>query len=374
MQGIYNNLNLEYNKNQKELKRLKNSLALKAVLKIVIYTFFVYTISMLLIDNIFNDSIAEYTSYELGRDTYLKFVQNKKIILIVSAIIIFIVIAYLVIRKMNNTITETIIAMDKLLKNPDEEIKLSNNLLPLENRINSIRVDLIKSQNEAKEAMQKKDNLVMYMAHDLKTPLTSIIGYLSLLNEEKDISDSLKKKYLKIALDKSLRLEELTNQFFDITRYNLQDIPINKTQIDLSYLFDQLIEECYPMLENKKLKVTIKKPDKLNYFGDGDKLARAFENLIKNAINYSYENSEIIIDIKQIGKSINIIFRNKCDKIPEYKLEKIFDQFYRADSSRTSSTGGAGLGLAITKKIIELHDGNIKVKNDDEYIEFDVNL
>ncbi len=371
---MQDNYNLENNGTTKELKRLKNSLAIKAVLKIVVYTLFVYSISMLLIDNIFNDSIAEYTSYELGRDTYLKFVQNKEIILIVSAIIIFSVIAYLVIRKMNNTITETIIAMDKLLKNPEEEIKLSDDLLPLENRINRIRVDLIKNQNEAKEAMQKKDNLVMYMAHDLKTPLTSVIGYLSLLDEEKDIPESLREKYIKIALDKSLRLEDLTNQFFDITRYNLQDIPINKNQIDLSYLFDQLIEECYPMLESKKLKINITKPDKLSYLGDGDKLARAFENLIKNAINYSYEDSEIIIDVKKVGNSINISLKNKCDKIPEYKLEKIFDQFYRADSSRTTSTGGAGLGLAITKKIIELHGGNIKVKNDDEYIEFQINL
>lgn len=95
----------------------------------------------------------------------------------------------------------------------------------------------------------------MYMAHDLKTPLTSVIGYLSLLNEEQEISKKLQNKYIKIALDKALRVEELTNQFFEITRYNLNDIPLNKTNIDLVMLLDQLVEEFYPMLEERKFKI-----------------------------------------------------------------------------------------------------------------------
>lgn len=108
--------------------------------------------------------------------------------------------------------------------------------------------------------------------------------------------------------------------------------------------------------------------------GDGDKLARAFGNLLKNAINYSYLNTTIKIDIKEYEDKIEIVFKNKGNKIPEYKLEKIFDKFYRADESRTSSTGGAGLGLAITKQIIELHNGKIYAKNDNEFIEFYIEL
>ena len=110
------------------------------------------------------------------------------------------------------------------------------------------------------------------------------------------------------------------------------------------------------------------------YLGDGDKLARAFGNLLKNAINYSFENTTIYINVEEKENKIYISFKNKGEKIPEYKLDKIFDKFYRVDDSRTSSTGGAGLGLAITKEIIELHGGTISVKNDDEYIEFDIVL
>ena len=115
-------------------------------------------------------------------------------------------------------------------------------------------------------------------------------------------------------------------------------------------------------------------PKAIQFMGDGDKLARAFGNLLKNAINYSYLNTTIKIDIKEYEDKIEIVFKNKGDKIPEYKLEKIFDKFYRADESRTSSTGGAGLGLAITKQIIELHNGKIYAKNDNEFIEFYIEL
>ena len=128
------------------------------------------------------------------------------------------------------------------------------------------------------------------------------------------------------------------------------------------------------MLEKNNLKCNLTAPEKVMYIGDGDKLARAFDNLLKNAINYSYTNTTIEIELKQEDGKILIKFKNKGDKIPEYKLNKIFEKFYRGDDSRTSSTGGAGLGLAITKEIIELHNGSINVRNDDEYIEFNIQL
>ena len=241
-------------------------------------------------------------------------------------------------------------------------------------KINEIKYDYILTKKSEREAEQKKNDLIVYMAHDLKTPLTSIIGYLTLLKDEKQISKELQEKYIKIALDKALRVEDLTNQFFDITRYNLQKMPINKQEINLVYLLKQVIDECYPMLEKRNLKCDFKSVEKVMYVGDGDKLARAFDNLLKNAINYSYENTTIEIQLEQKEGKILIVFRNKGDKIPQYKLDKLFEKFYRGDDARTSSTGGAGLGLAITKQIIELHQGKIYVKNDDEYIEFFIEL
>ena len=242
----------------------------------------------------------------------------------------------------------------------------------VENRINKIRIDLITSQNATKDAIAKKNDLIMYMAHDLKTPLTSTIGYLTLLTQETGISEALREKYTKIALDKAIRVEDLTNQFFEITKYDLHNMPINKSKIDLSLLLGQLLEEFYPMLQEKKLEYQVEKEENVTFLGDGDKLARAFGNLLKNAINYSYENSTIEVYLKENDGKIEIVFTNEGDKIPDYKLDKIFDKFYRIDESRATSTGGTGLGLAITKEIVELHGGKIYVKNDTDLIEFHV--
>ena len=357
----------------KEFEKIKSNIAIKAVGKIIGYSAIVIIVLIILVDGIYNDSIAN-SLYNFDGAIYAFFVQNKLIITVIAFATIFFVITYIVIRNTTNNLVIIISAMDQITKNPEESIKLPISLAPIEIKLNEIRTELVNSRKEAEEAETKKNDLIMYMAHDLKTPLTSVIGYLTFLKEEKGIDHKMQDKFVDIALNKALRVEELTNQFFEITRYNLHNMIINKKQIDLSILIEQLIDECYPMLQERKLECKTDMPEHIYYTGDGDKLARAFGNLLKNAINYSYENTEIQIIVEQSENKINMVFRNKGDKIPDYKLEKLFDKFYRGDESRTSSTGGTGLGLAITKEIIELHNGKIYVKNDDEYIEFYVEL
>ncbi len=357
----------------REIDDLRNNIAKNSIIKILTYSIIVIILVVIFIDVIFNDDIAEKI-YTLNDSFYYFCVANKAIIMSIMFTVIFFVTTFLVVRNSNNYMLEMINSMDKILKEPEKDIKLSNGLVLLEGKLNKIRIDLIKNKNIAKEEEQKKNDLIMYMAHDLKTPLTSIIGYLTLLTQEKEISPKLQQKYMKIALNKSFRVEELINQFFEITRYNLQNMPITKNRIDLSVLLEQIIDECYPMLKERNLKYKTNIPEHLYFIGDGDKLARAFENLIKNAINYSYENSDIEINLESDVENIKITFKNRGDKIPTYKLDKIFEKFYRVDEARTTTTGGTGLGLAITKEIIELHGGNICVKNDYEFIEFCVVL
>ena len=358
----------------REIIKLKNSIAMKTLWRTLIFTFLAIIIFTIIIDGIYNDKIANTVS-NFDRGLYLVLVRNKSIVVTVFYIFIFSIVSFAVTRNMSEKMLKITLAIDKIIKEPESEVKLPNDLIVLESKLNKIRLDLIKSHNEAKEAEAKKNDLIMYMAHDLKTPLTSVIGYLTLLNDEKNITNKSRARYTKIALDKALRVEDLTNQFFEITRYNLRDMPINKKNIDLIILIQQLVEECYPMLQEKKLKCKITKSlEHIYYDSDGDKIARAFDNLLKNAINYSYENTDIEINMNEYEEKIEIIFRNKGDKIPEYKLEKIFEKFYRADESRQSSTGGTGLGLAICKEIIELHNGKIYVKNDNEFIEFYIEL
>ena len=356
--------------NQLTKRKLKLFISLIGNLIIaVIISILIYFILALFLENTLSVLVAN-----LNYDLYSWIVYNRDVVVYVYIGIVLAVIIYRFISKYVESINEVYKSLDLVLKEDNETIKLPSDVNEFAEKLNDIKYDYIVSKKNAKEAEDKKNDLIMYMAHDLKTPLTSIIGYLTLLTDEKEIPRNLQEKYMKIALDKALRVEELTNEFFDITRYNLSSMPINKQNINLSYLLKQLVDECYPMLEKSNLKCELNVPDKVMYLGDGDKLARAFGNLLKNAISYSFENTTIEINLKEENDNIYISFKNKGEKIPEYKLDKIFEKFYRADASRTSSTGGAGLGLAITKEIIELHGGTIGVKNDDEYIEFDIKL
>ena len=334
-----------------------------------IISMIVYFIVALFLENGISLAV-ESLNYEL----YSWIVNNRNIVIYIYIGIVMAVVIYRFISKYVNGTQEVYNALDLILKEDNETIKLPSEMNQFSDKINEIKYDYIVTKKNEREAEQKKNDLIVYMAHDLKTPLTSIIGYLTLLKDEKQISKELQEKYIKIALDKALRVEDLTNQFFDITRYNLQKMPINKQEMNLVYLLKQVIDECYPMLEKRNLKCHLESVDKVMYVGDGDKLARAFDNLLKNAINYSYENTTIEIQLEEKEGKISIVFRNKGDKIPQYKLDKLFEKFYRGDDARTSSTGGAGLGLAITKQIIELHQGKIYVKNDNAYIEFFIEL
>jgi two-component system sensor histidine kinase VanS len=214
----------------------------------------------------------------------------------------------------------------------------------------------------------------MYLAHDLKTPLTSVIGYLTLLDECPELSTDQKAKYVGIALDKAYRLEQLINEFFEITRFDINSVSLEKNRIDLNMMIAQITDEFYPMLSEKNLTVDIDIIEHIVMFADSDKIARVFDNLLKNAVNYSYENTVIRIGARIRRDKVIIKFRNKSDIISPEKLQRLFEKFYRADSSRSTATGGSGLGLAIAKQITELHGGSIKANSTTDYTDFTVVL
>ncbi len=357
----------------KELFNEKMKLVGELTLRIIIYYIVAIIFYIVVLDGFLGNFLGN-TLYKLNYDLYYWCINSKEAIFVLYTLVILIVALYRFFSKKVDNIEKLYKSFDSILNEDSQNIELNNEMTKFSEKLNQIKYEYILNIKRAKEAEQKKNDLIMYMAHDLKTPLTSVIGYLSLLNEEKEISKCLQNKYIKIALDKSLRLEEFTNQFFEITRYNLKDMPINKTNIDLVTLLKQLIEEFYPMLEDRHLKLDINKPNNLIYNADGDKLARAFGNLLKNAINYSYENTVIEITMIENEENIEIIFKNEGRTIPKYKLERIFDKFYRGDEARQTNNGGTGLGLAITKEIVELHNGTIYAKSNNETIEFEIRL
>jgi two-component system sensor histidine kinase VanS len=300
--------------------------------------------------------------------------NNMAMIIFIVALIFLVILFRFSISWFTKYFDEISAGMDQLVKESDEEIILSPELDFMENKLNQIKNNLEKQKKAALDAERRKNDLVVYLAHDIKTPLTSVIGYLSLLDEAPDMPPAQKAKYVGITLEKAYRLEHLINEFFEITRFNLQKIVLNKEKINLLFMLQQLADEFYPMLTPQKKQVSVNVPEGLTLWGDGDKLARVFNNILKNAIAYSYENTVIDISAKQQNKNMMITFTNRGNPIPQAKLETIFEKFYRLDSARSTNTGGAGLGLAIAQEIVTAHEGTISVQSSSENTTFTVAL
>lgn len=237
-----------------------------------------------------------------------------------------------------------------------------------------IKAAMERHEQTLKEEAARRNDLIAYLAHDLKTPLTSVMGYLSLLDEAPDMPPEQKAKYIHIALNKANRLERLINEFFEITRYNLQQIELDKENIDLYYMLVQMTDEFYPLLQQHGNKTELDMDENMTVYGDAAKLARVFNNILKNAIAYSYPDTTIKIRAEEKDSSVHIHFQNRGRTIPPNKLNSIFEKFYRLDEARATDTGGAGLGLAIAKEIISLHGGSITARSEDERTTFSISL
>ncbi len=263
--------------------------------------------------------------------------------------------------------------IDALLQE-NMQISLPQELMPIERKLHLVQQTLQNRERATREAEQRKNDMVMYLAHDIKTPLTSVIGYLSLLSEAPEMPAEQRAKYIGITLDKAQRLEQLIDEFFEITRYNFQQQQLTLETINLYYMLVQLTDEFYPLLQAHGNTIKLQAPTELTVYGDADKLARVFNNILKNAVAYSYPNTPICITAKIEEQNLEINFMNQGQTIRPQKLQSIFEKFFRLDSARASNTGGAGLGLAIAQEIVHLHGGEITATSADEITCFSVRL
>ncbi|MCH5192729.1 MAG: HAMP domain-containing histidine kinase [Oscillospiraceae bacterium] len=286
----------------------------------------------------------------------------------------WLVIFSLYVYKLLGFLDKIIIESEKLTAPEGEQIQLPAELKSVQDDLNNIRERAARDAAAAREAEQRKNDLVVYLAHDLKTPLTSVIGYLSLMRDEPQISAELRAKYTGIALEKAERLEELINEFFDITRFNLTHISPELENVNFTRLIEQTAFEFEPILKEKGLSWKLDIDRDTELLCDADKMERVLDNIIRNAVSYSYPDTEIMLSLKKNDGSVIFSVKNKGKTISGEKLDRIFEQFYRLDSSRGTRSGGAGLGLAIAKEITELHGGTIKAESSDESVTFTVEI
>lgn len=364
----------------------------KLIFTVLLQTMLITALSVLVggfilkffIDGVFNDNVTDllikfFMAFNIDEqkaiDLYWKVLgENKEFFLAIGYLILFAIFFYIALSRMTRYLDQVGVGIESILSESSEPIHLITELKPIEIKLNEIKATIKRQELEAIESEKKKNDLVLFLAHDLKTPLTSIVAYLTMLDSHPDMPIEERAKYTHISLEKAIRLGELINEFFDITKFNLQNIELEPVELNLTMMLEQIADELYGVLQDKNLSCELNAEEDLEVNGDPDKLARVFDNILRNAVAYCYPNSTIRIEAYHKNENIEIIFSNEGKKIPGAKLQTIFEKFYRLDDSRSTETGGAGLGLAIAKEIVELHGGRIMAKSDDYKTKFIVTL
>ena len=374
------------------LKRLEKSKYRKLKISLLLQTVLITALTVLvggflleyIIDGIYNDDVSEIF---IG---FLKFFHvkesdairlywrilgnNKTFFMMIGFLALFALFFYIALSKMITYLEDVEKEIGKLVSRSTEPIHLITELEPIETKLNNIKYTLERQEREVQESEQRKNDLVVFLAHDLKTPLTSIVAYLSMLQSHPELSEAERSKYTGISLEKAIRLGKLIEEFFEITKFNAQDIVLEKTELNLSRMLEQIADEMYGVFQEKRLECQVEAAEDVIVPADPDKLARVFDNLMQNAVAYCDRETTIHIQVSQDKDNAKIVFINEGPKIANDKLQHIFEKFFRADNSRSSETGGAGLGLAIAREIVELHGGQIQAQSDDHETRFIVSL
>jgi two-component system sensor histidine kinase VanS len=350
---------------QKEIIKRHIIIAFISVIIILLFYFF--------IDHFYNGAVINFINDLFGYNFAHFILKNQKMVIFITLIIAILINSVLVEVYAIQKISQVFTSIRTLVQKDDQEIVLEDSLKELEHDLNVLKKESIENEKKAIREEQHKIDMIAYLAHDIKTPLASVIGYLCLLNET-DLPHDLRKKYTEMTLDKAYRLEKLINEFFDIAKLSQAYQTLHKEEINLYYLLEQMKEEFYPLLTQHHQQLQIQVNQNILIYVDAQKMARVFNNIIKNAMYYGDENSIISIETKEDQIYTHILFKNQGPTIPQDKLDLIFEQFYRLDESRSSQTGGSGLGLSIAKMITKQHQGFIKVTSQNHITTFEVIL
>ena len=318
---------------------------------------------------------ASFTWYSTPLYHFLQWVKDN-IFFVGGAVVLagWVVISYFFVGRPVEQLALLLEGAEKLAHPSEEPIRLPDGLGQAEDQLNLVREQALRNARAARDAEQRKNDLVVYLAHDLKTPLTSVIGYLTLLRDEPQLSPQLRARYTGVALEKAERLEDLVNEFFDITRFSLTHLELERRQVDLKRMLEQMCSEFAPVLQQKEMTCDLSLPENLTASCDADKMARVFDNLLTNAFHYGYPGTAIHVEGRRGPETIVLLFRNAGPTIPPGKLSRMFERFFRLDTSRSTGTGNAGLGLAIAKEIVEAHGGTIAAQSAGEQVIFTVIL
>ncbi|TQR35390.1 HAMP domain-containing histidine kinase [Lysinibacillus sphaericus] len=304
--------------------------------------------------------------------------SNEGLIPLFSAIVVFTFsFLYITKRKMNQIelLAEGVMEIAKgnlayrIKKKGQDEIAV------LTDNVNHMAEAIMTNIEMERRIEKQKNELITNVSHDLRTPLTSIMGYLRLLRDEKYDTKEQYDEYVKIAFSKSEQLKNLIEDLFEYTKLTNENIVLGQQDICMNELLDQLIEELIPQAEENH-RTFIKNFSEERIFAtvDSEKIVRVFDNLLMNAIKYSKGDGEIFVSLERKESFVQICVANESNEFTSEELMSLFERFYKKDQSRTSVAEGSGLGLAIAKSIVELHGGKIDAKYKDGTLQFIIEL
>ena len=241
--------------------------------------------------------------------------------------------------------------------------------------LNDMTDKLLDLMEKERDSERSKNELITNVAHDLRTPLTSIIGYMGYLTMRKDLDEETRANYIQMVYAKAKRLEKLIEDLFSFTKLNYGKIAMRVEKVDIVMLINQLLDDFYPSFTQNDLEYELVcKKNSIIINADGNLLARLFDNLINNAIKYGKEGKYIRVFINDGDEHVVVSVVNYGYVIPKEDIKNLFNKFYRVEQSRSTKTGGTGLGLAIVKNIVDMHKGTIEVHSDLDGTEFEVKL
>ncbi len=298
-------------------------------------------------------------------------------LLILSSVAVFILIFHLLTRRRMNYLEEITSVLERISEgdlSARVPVRYDDEFSVIADCINRMALDLELLKQADDENEKRKNNLITNVAHDLRTPLTSIIGYLDILNT-RVLDEENRRKYTKIAWDKALRLQAMIEDLFSFTKLSYGQMPIRRERLDLVRLLRQQIDEFYPQFREQQLTCDFESemPEAM-IDADGSLIARAFENLLSNAVKYGRDGKVVRMLVKKKDDKVSVSVINYGIVIPSESIPFIFEKFYRVEGSRDTSFGGTGLGLSIAKAIIERHGGTISAQSSLEGTVFEVML
>lgn len=296
----------------------------------------------------------------------------------VSGIMLFSLLCYVQIRSRMRYVKSLLICIEQIAQGDLEiEVPVEGNdeFTRMAKSLNTLQQNIREIMERERIAEHTKNDLVSSVAHDLRTPLTSVIGYLGWVRDQSDLDAATRQKYIDIAFNKACSLEKLTNELFGFVKLEHRELELHLGELNLVQLMEQMLDESTFSFVQNELKVQfVCSTPQIMIEADGDLLARMFANLISNAVKYGKEGKLLRIEMESDSRNAVTRVINYGHVIPKEELELIFRKFYRIEQSRSQNTGGTGLGLAIVQQIVQLHRGNIKVNSDLRGTVFEVTL